>query len=150
MNVEITINKADIYEQIAKITAYVGANSVGASGDTLYERVFTTQHDQELLEEYFAEACGRIALVVKRFLICLNQTDADYTIKLDLPSNYIADYNQSITENAVKYVINYIIAQWFLVTNQGAAQQYADIATGQAAELSAKLYVRRAPKRLEP
>lgn len=149
MIVIIPIDKASVYEEVAKITAYVGASSVDASGNTLYERVFTTPHNKEMLDGYFVEACGRISLVMKRFLMCVNQTDTGCVIKLDMPSNYIADYNQSVTDNAFRYVVNYIVAQWFMITNQTSAQQYTDAATGQAAELSTKLYVRRAPNRLE-
>lgn len=150
MIVLIPIKKTTVYEEIAKITSYIGASSVDDAGTPIYDRVATTEYDNELLNPLFESACSSVALAAQRFFVCINSTSDGIDIKLDMPSNYIGDYNYTLVANATNHVICSIIAQWFTVRHKTEVDTYTSKAVQHLNEFSNTLFHRRAPRRTEP
>lgn len=55
MDVILTIKKAVVYDEVAKLTGYVGAKTIEDSGKA-YDRVFTTDDDRLMLERFWRES----------------------------------------------------------------------------------------------
>ena len=68
MDVVLSIKKANVYDEVAKLTGYVGAKNIEDTGKA-YDRVFTTDDDRLMLERFWREAVGAITDEVKRFII---------------------------------------------------------------------------------
>ena len=93
MDVVLSIKKANVYDEVAKLTGYVGAKNIEDTGKA-YDRVFTTDDDRLMLERFWREAVGAITDEVKRFIITVsNQVNSQYvdisevwTATLEMPS----------------------------------------------------------------
>lgn len=58
MNIEVTLNKAEIMPEVYKITGYTGAKNMDI------EKISSTEDDLNILDSYFGEAVSSIADIV--------------------------------------------------------------------------------------
>lgn len=157
MDITIIIKKAAIYDEVAKLTGYVGAKTIEESGKA-YDRVFTTDDDRLMLERFWREAIGSITDEIKKFIITVsspvNSQSIDVTevwkAELSMPSNFDNNLTESINDSLLSYSVNSIASKWFAITNKEESDKYSAMAVIAGNETKSKLYYRKKPKRVIP
>ncbi len=157
MKIILTIKKAAIYDEVAKLTGYVGAKTIEDTGKA-YDRVFTTDDDRLMLERFWREAVGSITDEVKRFIADVsspgNGQSVDlsevWTANLEMPSNFDSNLTDSINDSLLSYSVNAIASKWFAITNKEEYEKYAGMAVVAGNEVKSKLYYRKKPQRIVP
>lgn len=157
MTITIKIKKAEVYDEIAKLSGYVGAKTIGDTGLN-YDRVFTTDDDREMLERFWREATDSITSEYRRLVtyvtspVVSQEIDMNeiYSIYLSVPSNFNEMLTASIESMLRSYCINLITAKWFLITNKNEAEYYMAEAQNNAVMAKNKLFNRMKPIRTEP
>ena len=51
-DITIQIDKQEVYEEVYKVTAYIGGKNVDTNGKTLYDQVFVTDADKEMIDSF--------------------------------------------------------------------------------------------------
>lgn len=157
MDVVLNIKKANVYDEVAKLTGYVGAKTIEDTGKA-YDRVFTTDDDRLMLERFWREAVGAITDEIKRFITNVstqaNSQTVDisevWTANLEMPSNFDNNLIDSINDSLFSYAVNSIVSKWFAITNKEESEMYSGMATNCGNEAKSKLYYRKKPKRVVP
>ena len=157
MDVVLNIKKAYVYDEVAKLTGYVGAKTIEDTGKA-YDRVFTTDDDRLMLERFWREAVGAITDEIKRFITNVStQANAQtvdisevWTANLEMPSNFDNNLIDSINDSLFSYAVNSIVSKWFAITNKEEADMYSGMAVNCGNEAKSKLYYRKKPKRVVP
>ena len=153
--VDITINKAQVLDEVAKLTAYTGAKAMTDQDTGAYERIAVTDADRDLLERYWAEACASVTEALKRWLFTDPDTaighhpdiSDDYVVMVSLPNRWSENEHSAVTLSLVSYMANLIAGNWFMATAPEKAQGCAAIAGAQLEQAVRSLYFKRAPKR---
>lgn len=157
MDIVLNIKKANVYDEVAKLTGYVGAKTIEDTGKA-YDRVFTTDDDRLMLERFWREAIGAITDEIKRFMTNVstqaNSQTVDisevWTANLEMPSNFDNNLIDSINDSLFSYAVNSIVSKWFSITNKEEADMYSGMAVNCGNEAKSKLYYRKKPKRVVP
>lgn len=157
MDVVLNIKKAYVYDEVAKLTGYVGAKTIEDTGKA-YDRVFTTDDDRLMLERFWREAVGAITDEIKRFITNVStQANAQtvdisevWTANLEMPSNFDNNLIDSINDSLFSYAVNSIVSKWFAITNKEEADMYSGMAVNCGNEAKSKLYYRKKPNRVVP
>lgn len=157
MDIVLNIKKANVYDEVAKLTGYVGAKTIEDTGKA-YDRVFTTDDDRLMLERFWREAVGAITDEIKRFITNVStQANAQtvdisevWTANLEMPSNFDNNLIDSINDSLFSYAVNSIVSKWFAITNKEEANMYSGMAVNCGNEAKSKLYYRKKPKRVVP
>lgn len=157
MDVVLNIKKAYVYDEVAKLTGYVGAKTIEDTGKA-YDRVFTTDDDRLMLERFWREAVGAITDEIKRFITNVSTQDNAQTVdisevwtaNLEMPSNFDNNLIDSINDSLFSYAVNSIVSKWFAITNKEEADMYSGMAVNCGNEAKSKLYYRKKPKRVVP
>lgn len=157
MDITLIIKKALVYDEVAKLTGYVGAKTIEDSGKA-YDRVFTTDDDRLMLERFWREAIGAITDEVKRFILSVstprNSQSVDvaevWEAKLNMPSSFDEKLTDSINDSLLSYAVNSIASKWFAIANKEESDKYKSMAVIAGNETKSKLYYRKKPKRVIP
>ena len=67
-DITIHIDQIEVYEEVSKVTAYIGGKNVDANGRTLYEQVFVTDADREMIDSFFSSAINNVATALEHSL----------------------------------------------------------------------------------
>ena len=147
---DIALDFADIFNEVGRISANVGASSADAEGNALYDFVATTRYDGELLARFRVEALSALTPVFSQFMSCLLSEKEKVIIRLDMPGNFNAQYLEAVRLAARDFMVNAILASWFAIKAKAEQGQYAQKAAANLVDINSKLYVRKAPIRHEP
>jgi len=130
--VKFKICKRDVYEEVAKTTAYTGAKKV--DDEASYDRVFVADADRLMLERYWRETCNAVTDALKEFVVAVSE-QSTISSKIDLDNNYeielsLSDlYNQALTssirESLFSCFVESVISKWYAITNKEEAQAAA-------------------------
>lgn len=155
--VNLSISKSSVYNEVAKLTAYVGAKTKDAHEENIYDTVFVTNDDTGMLERFWREAKSRICDELKRFVVKIEPVEYDESV--DLEEQYMTtlqvtdrfDMNllPAVNDLIVSFFVNNIAGKWFAIANRGDAQYYMDESKYNLEELKRKLFFRRPPGRPE-
>lgn len=159
--VTITVNKANVYDEVAKTTAYVGAKKLSQDGspDSLaYSRVFTKDDDRIMLERFWLEAANKAADLIKPFLkdmSSLNITHGvrladNFTATLIMSDRFDTNLTQAIQADLYSFFVSFILASWMALSDTKEAEAYSEDAAAALAGAKAKLYYKMPPKRQKP
>ena len=126
MTIEITLDRTQTFEQVNKITSYIGSKTKSDQDMMSYAVIATTSYNDELLQNYYDDALNSLATLFKPFLSTTAVEDARTTFTLEMPSNFAAVLLDSLC---------------------GApAELYAKKAAASLEAVSVKLYTRVAPQ----
>lgn len=145
MTTDITINKSDVMNEVAKLTSYVGAKAMGEDAGA-YERVFTADADNEQLETFWQELCDGAGTVLKTWLVSEDRTDG-YKVTLSPSLSWPQSLAGSVTGSLRGYFINGIVSRWLMITLPASAEAFARLSATCLAEAERKLWHREKPKR---
>ena len=141
MNIEVTLNKAEIMPEVYKITGYTGAKKMDI------EKISSTEDDLNILDSYFGEAVSSIADIVSRYGYLSNETENSSTFCFDLPSSWKIAVRKALEKSLKQYVSNYICMQWFNLSKKEEVTYYGTVCDEQAIAIKKYLLERERPKR---
>lgn len=147
-DVKITIKKDDVFEEVEKTSAYVGSKNIDSNGRSLYDSVFVTDTDRQMLERFWQDAQNSVSSALSRVI---GHTDVDsngnYTICLAMPDNFQIEQLPNLQSTAMNYVVNVIVAEWCNVSAKGEMENYTKQAETLLLQMKRIIYSRCRPIR---
>lgn len=142
----IPIDKIGIYEEVSKVTAYIGGKNVDANGKSLYDQVFVTDADKEMIDSFFLSATTNVATALEHTLNDMVVSDSGVSLTLRMPSNFNTAMEKPLTDSITDYIENSIVAVWCAITKKDE-ESYATKASALLQQVNAMQYLRQRPKR---
>lgn len=155
-NTTLTVNKANVYTEVAKTTSYSGVKK--AADGSLYEQIFTTDEDRLLLERFWNEAANAATELFKPFLVSVTSTaqshginlSANYTVVLALSNAYDSSLNDSVQSSLFSYFVNFIVSRWYKFANKDEAEEFGTQAVAMLDDVKSKIFYKKKPTRIVP
>ena len=145
-DITIQIDKQEVYEEVSKVTAYIGGKNVDANGKTLYDQVFVTDADKEMIDSFFSSAISNVATALEHTLKDMVTNDVSFNLTLRMPGNFRITMEKPLTESIIEYIENSIVAAWCDITKKDE-ESYATNASALLQQINAMQYLRQRPKR---
>lgn len=145
-DITIQIDKQEVYEEVSKVTAYIGGKNVDAKGKTLYDQVFVTDADKEMIDSFFSSATSNVATALEHTLKDMETNDIGFNLTLRMPGNFRTTMEKPLTESIIEYIENSIVAAWCDITKKDE-ESYATNASALLQQINAMQYLRQRPKR---
>lgn len=126
-NIELDIKRKDVYNEVARISGYVGAKSFkeqDGQADT-YTRIAITDSDYELLDRCWEDCCGKVAGELQRFIkdIVSNDKSNDVTFIIQ-PLSDVAQRKTVLQKDLFSCFVNFILCKWFELTDKERCEYY--------------------------
>lgn len=145
-DITIQIDKQEVYEEVSKVTAYIGGKNVDANGKTLYDQVFVTDADKEMIDSFFSSATSNVATALEHTLKDMETNDIGFILTLRMPGNFRKTMEKPLMESIIEYIENSIVAAWCDITKKDE-ESYATNASALLQQINAMQYLRQRPKR---
>lgn len=129
--------------EVAKTTSYQGAK---ASDATAYDRIRTTDEDEELLERYWQESKNLAELILKKFFKSAVETSASYSLTLNVSPNFNNAFIPSMHHSLFSFFVESIISKWYLLINKEEAEQATTSTVQHIEDVLQKLYYKLPPQ----
>ena len=143
----LTITKSDVYEEVAKTTAYIGAKNKLEDGKSAFDQVFVTDADLTMIERFFNESMDALRNVLKRFISGGSGVGGTITWQLEMPSRFDDNLLESIKSSANSFLVNSIIGKWCEITANDKVKEYADNAAALLLDIKEKAFFKKKPTR---
>nr|DAQ19648.1 MAG TPA: hypothetical protein [Caudoviricetes sp.] len=143
----LTITKSDVYEEVAKTTAYIGAKNKLEDGKSAFDQVFVTDADLTMIERFFNESLDALRNVLKRFISGGSGVDGTITWQLEMPSRFDDNLLESINSSSNSFLVNSIIGKWCEITANDKVKEYADNAAALLLDIKDKAFFKKKPTR---
>lgn len=144
--ITININKAEVWDEVAKTTGYTGDKMADAD-ENAYERILITDEDQKSLQRFWEEAAAIANDRLKEMLEKAAPLKSDYNVELHVSKNYDQVLNASVQAALKSYFISAIVGRWYKFSNKGEADSYFAEAGVMIEDALRKLYSRKRPLR---
>ena len=151
-----TVNKANVYNEVAKTTSYTGAKM--EKDDNAYQRIFTKDEDRLMLERFWIETCNAVTDQLKQFIVSVSDQavnydinlEMNYEVTLELSSSYDTNLSGSVNTSLFSFFVSSIVSKWFKFTNKEDEEIYVKEAVGLMNDVISKVYWKKKPKRVTP
>lgn len=147
METTLTIKKAEVLDEIAKTTAYIGAKQTDADG-TAYDRISTTDEDAEMLARYWEEckatATGSLRSVVKEES---ESADGVFTLKLELSAAWNERLHDTMEKSLFSFFVMGMASKWQMLTDRQEVADYATLAAASLEDVKQKAFYKKRPTR---
>ena len=143
----LTIKKNDIYEEVAKTTAYIGKKATVEDGKSAFDQIFVTEADLAMIERFFNESLDALRNVLKRFISGGSGVDGTITWELEMPSRFDGNLLSSINSSANSFLVNSIIGKWCEIAANDKVREYADNASALLLDIKDKAFYKKKPTR---
>ena len=143
----ITIKRSEVYEEVAKTTAYIGAKNKLEDGKSAFDQVFVTDADMTMIDRFFNESLDSLRNVLKRFISGGSGADGTITWQLEMPSRFEDNLLSSINSSANSFLVNRIIGKWCEITANDKVKEYADNAAALLLDIEDKAFFKKKPTR---
>lgn len=145
INVTLRIEKEKVYEEVAKTTSYTGKKMDDEDG---YDRVFTTDEDQEMLERFWNESKNTICNALKKvFLDEVETEQGEFRLQLDLSSSFDENLTTTMQSSLFSFFVMNITAKWYTLANKEEATGYATEAVTYVDDIKRKAFFKKRPVR---
>lgn len=141
----LSVNKADVYNEVAKTTSYTGAKMENDA--TAYTRIFTTEEDKDILERFWNESKNSVAGDLKKLLNEEKEENGTYTLTLEVSSSFDDNLIASMQRSLFSFFVMSIVSKWYIFTNKKEAESYATSALGDMEDVMRKAYYKKRPTR---
>lgn len=145
----LTIKKNDIYEEVAKTTAYIGNKATVEDGKSAFDQIFVTEADLSMIERFFNESLDALRNVLKRFISGGSGVDGTINWELEMPSRFDGNLLDSINSSANSFLVNSIILKWCEIAANDKSKEYADNAAALLLEIKDKVFFKKKPIRIK-
>ena len=149
-NLFISVKKSDVYEEVAKTTAYIGAKNKLDDGKSAFDQVFVTDADLAMIERFYNESVDALMNLLKQFVEEITEDNGNINWKLTLSSRFDVKMQPSIVRSASSYLVNSIIGKWCEITAPDKVKEYADNAAALLVDIKDKVFHKTAPSRVKP
>lgn len=154
METTFTVNKANVYTEVAKTTSYAGIKK--APDGSLYETIFTSDDDRLMLERFWHEAANTLTDLFKPFLVSVTSTAPshgidlaeNYRAELNLSESYDSSLNDSVQSSMFSFFVTTIVSKWFTLADKDESETYGLQAVGFLDDIKSKIYHRKKPTRI--
>lgn len=102
MKVNFNIDRAKVFEEVAKSTAYVGALN------DAYEKIATVDANEEILGPFAETAVNDILCVLGAY----RPVTSGLSIEVDMPQEYDTAKTEIITRLIFEYIVSVVIWKW--------------------------------------
>lgn len=143
----LTIKKNDIYEEVAKTTAYIGKKATVEDGKSAFDQIFVTEADLSMIERFFNESLDALRNVLKRFISGGSGVDGTINWKLEMPSRFDGNLLDSINSSANSFLVNSIIWKWCDIAANDKAKEYSDNSAALLLDIKDKAFFKKKPTR---
>lgn len=150
VDLTISIKKSDVYEEVAKTTAYIGAKNKLEDGKSAFDQVFVTDADLAMIERFYNESVDILMNLLKRFVTELNSENGNINWKLSMSDRFDSNLGTSITRSVTSFLVNSIIGKWCEITAPDKVKEYADNAAALLTDINDKVFHKSAPSRVKP
>lgn len=141
----LSVNKADVYNEVAKTTSYTGAKMENDA--TAYTRIFTTEEDKDILERFWNESKNSVAGDLKKLLNEEKEENGTYTLTLEVSSSFDDNLIASMQRSLFSFFVMSIVSKWYIFTNKKEAESYATSALWDMEDVMRKAYYKKRPTR---
>lgn len=145
-SIEINISKSEVFEEVAKTTAYIGAKKVEGSG-AAYDRIFTTNDDKNMLERFWLETADVMTNILSQFLNGVPSTSSSYTVGLVMSDRFDTNLSDSLYSSICSYFVNSILSKWCDITDKDNVKEYTDKAGALLVNINDMLFFKKKPTR---
>lgn len=143
----LTIKKNDIYEEVAKTTAYIGKKATVDDGKSAFDQIFVTEADLSMIERFFNESLDALRNVLKRFISGGSGVDGTINWELEMPSRFDGNLLDSINSSANSFLVNSIIWKWCEIAANEKAKEYSDNSAALLLDIKDKSFFKKKPTR---
>lgn len=151
----LKVNKAQVYDEVAKTTSYAGLKAMTKDDMASYSRMFTTDEDRMMLERFWNETCDMVTDTLKPFLSSVSEVtishgvelSRDYSITLEMSNSYNERLTESINNSIYSYFVQSITGKWFAFGDKEEVEPYLKGAAAFLTEALQKLYYKKKPVR---
>ena len=158
MDINMEIKKRDVYDEVAKLTSYIGAKATDGEKGITYDRVFATEDDRDMLEQFWRDSKQDLINSCKRFVKTAsepaNSQVIDYTEVLTMVMTMPSTFDTNLTnvlQSAMRfYCIHNISSRWVAITEKKEAKSYPDAAIKNMETTEETIYYTKRPKRIVP
>lgn len=144
--VTITIEKSQVYGEVAKTTAYSGAKMLEEDPNA-YKRMFTTKADQEMLGRFWDESCVSLCQTLRRYLTGETHTADSSVFNLGFSESYDESLTPSLKKELFSFFVMNIVSMWYAFTNKKEAADYGNAAASFLEGIHRKACFKKKPKR---
>lgn len=144
IDITFKIDKQEVYEEVAQTTSYTGAKMADESA---YDRIFTTDEDQSMLERFWNESKNTVCNTTKKLLTSESENDGVFTLALQLSSSFDEALTESMQRSLFSFFVMNITAKWYTFTNKQEATGYATEAATYLEDIMRKAYFKKKPIR---
>lgn len=143
-DIVLTVRKESVYDEVAKTTAYVGHKLQGEENG--YNRIFTKDSDQDLLDRFWQETCNAVTDQLKPYITQV-QLSEGYDATISVPDAFDDTMKDSMESSLFSFFVTAIVGKWFRITNRSEVDTYLEEAVGYMNDVVRKLYHRTRPDR---
>lgn len=156
MELELSVNKANVYDEVAKTTSYLGAKMMGEDAEA-YKRIFTTDEDRLFLERFWVETCNSATEHLKPFIVSVDAQPVshgidltrNYKVRLEVSSAFDTSLREAIETTLHSYFVLSIASKWYAFASKSDVEYNATEATGLIEEALKMMYYRKRPMRAD-
>lgn len=142
--ITITIDKASVFDEVAKATDYTGSKLPGDDQEAR-DRILMSDADQADLGRFWEESAMAVNETFKQMLLSGSTDSTSYTARLEVSKSFDTALTSSVESTIKSYFIASIIGQWFKFANKGEASEYFSQAAEQLLAAERLLYSRKKP-----
>lgn len=140
-----TLNKNEIFEEVAKTTLYTGVKM--DDDEKAYDRICTTDEDKIILNRFWEESKNTVCDFLKRILSSENEEDDILTIKLELSAAFDTSLESSMRSSLISFFVMNITSKWFNFTNKQESAGCAAEAATYLEDVKRKALYKKKPTR---
>lgn len=144
IEITLTLDKSAVYHEVGQTTSYTGAKM---NDDSAYERIFTTDADDSMLDRFWSESKITIANHLKRVLLEENDLNGVYSLKIGVSDSFNESLVESMQLSLFSFFVMNITAKWYTFTNKQEAAGYAAEAATYVDDLMRKVFFKKKPAR---
>lgn len=154
----LTVNKARVYDEVAKTASYSGQKRTTADDDA-YNRMFPTDADRLMLERYWNETCEAATGALSPLMSAVStqtvhpgvdldtSSEGQYSITLATSNSYDTNLTSSLQVDLFTYFVEAILAKWYTLAQPTEVEGTVTNAAAAMENILRKLYRRKAPSR---
>lgn len=148
MTTTIVFKIETLYEEINKLSSYLGKTKYTKEGVPIYELIKIKQQDNEFLYKYIVESISNLSNVMREFITGYTLTDDNRIIMVINTSSRVKNtFSKDVRVSSINYICNYCFSKWLNMTYPESAQEYMILSQENAKDLLDKLYYKIPPTR---
>lgn len=152
--ITIAIDRSAVLDEVAKTTAYIGGMGISEEAPNAYEKVSTTDENDEMLNRFWGEACSLVVTELQERLTGVTMQEIDtnsgLTLELTMPEQYSDAMTESVRYSLWSCLVQTVVAKWTQMLGMEASGTYAAGATAMLTDAVRKLLYKQPPTMVEP